>query len=70
MTEALWQVGELPHLGSLAVQGQNLSDRSAESLQNGFTQILNGLEVKGLWLPMFFTEWWGKLVELVIGGSA
>ena len=43
-SKALWQVGELPHLGSLAVQGQNLSDRSAESLQNGFTQILNGLE--------------------------
>ncbi len=53
MLEALWQLDELSHLGSLAVQGQNLSDRSAESQQNGFTQILNGLEVKGL-LPMFF----------------
>jgi hypothetical protein len=53
-TKALWQISdehfaealELPP-GSSAVQGQNVAARGAESMQQGFTQILNNVEVQG-----------------------
>ncbi|CAL1137570.1 unnamed protein product [Cladocopium goreaui] len=49
--KALWQISdehfaealELPP-GSSAVQGQNVAARGAESMQQGFTQILNNVE--------------------------
>ena len=53
-TKALWQISdehfaealELPPRSS-AVQGQNVAARGAESMRQGFTQILNNVEVQG-----------------------
>ena len=52
--KALWQISDehfaealaLPPRSS-AVQGQNVTARGAESMQQGFTQILSNVEVQG-----------------------